>query len=577
LWFCLLPEAVPSLMQLRAPQAASTAALASHGFLFVTCWQPTLLCATVAALAEHRHAHGAGSTALLDPDFPYQSAALFDAVPDLPAAGDSGPTAGSPASTLFAAVGTGSFSALLLSPDPDDVTLAEAIQLAERTLCIIPLTRSAHTGGWPTWLRRRTAALAAPSASAWLVGIGAAFAGALRVCPLPYRDGGNEARVWDCLVPHMRVHKAIASGNFDELVALQSTPDLVSMGMQSLDDALFEMHESGEISYEDALRVADHVNALRLRIKLKSQVFQIGELLSDSLAIVSDGPTPAPQSSKPEPVQLRAFVPEAIAQSGSGIVDIWACLPGQEAEVRTLAACTRQSLQAGLRAGLPVARGVVVGITLHIDGLQVSEPTQVLPWTGEPANLSFIVHAPAGARIGEHVARAQLTVGGADLGYMHFMVAVAPEDRGRDLDIRPREAGGKTQRLHSAFASYATEDRAEMLARVQGMKSVVPDIDIFIDALSLRGGENWQDRIAEELSARDVLLLFWSAHAASSQWVRFEWQHILERRGLQAIRPVALADPRDAAPPTELASLHFGDSYLGCILAEQARRSVGPI
>ena len=42
------------------------------------------------------------------------------------------------------------------------------------------------------------------------------------------------------------------------------------LGMQTFDQALFDLHETGVISYEDAMRNADSVNELRLNIKLKS-------------------------------------------------------------------------------------------------------------------------------------------------------------------------------------------------------------------------------------------------------------------------------------------------------------------
>ncbi len=42
-------------------------------------------------------------------------------------------------------------------------------------------------------------------------------------------------------------------------------------GMQTFDQALFDLHEQELISYEDALRNADSVNDLRLQIKLQSQ------------------------------------------------------------------------------------------------------------------------------------------------------------------------------------------------------------------------------------------------------------------------------------------------------------------
>jgi twitching motility protein PilU len=43
-------------------------------------------------------------------------------------------------------------------------------------------------------------------------------------------------------------------------------------GMQTFDQALFDLHEKEVISYEDALRNADSVNDLRLQIKLNSKL-----------------------------------------------------------------------------------------------------------------------------------------------------------------------------------------------------------------------------------------------------------------------------------------------------------------
>ena len=40
------------------------------------------------------------------------------------------------------------------------------------------------------------------------------------------------------------------------------------LGMQTFDQALFDLYEAGRISYEDALRFADSTNEVRLNIKL---------------------------------------------------------------------------------------------------------------------------------------------------------------------------------------------------------------------------------------------------------------------------------------------------------------------
>ena len=41
--------------------------------------------------------------------------------------------------------------------------------------------------------------------------------------------------------------------------------------MQTFDQALYDLYDSGEITYEDALRHADSPNDLRLMIKLGSE------------------------------------------------------------------------------------------------------------------------------------------------------------------------------------------------------------------------------------------------------------------------------------------------------------------
>jgi twitching motility protein PilU len=50
------------------------------------------------------------------------------------------------------------------------------------------------------------------------------------------------------------------------------------LGMQTFDQALFDLFEADKISYEDALRNADSVNDLRLTIKLHSKNARAADL-----------------------------------------------------------------------------------------------------------------------------------------------------------------------------------------------------------------------------------------------------------------------------------------------------------
>ncbi|MEO6146907.1 MAG: PilT/PilU family type 4a pilus ATPase, partial [Sulfuriferula sp.] len=60
------------------------------------------------------------------------------------------------------------------------------------------------------------------------------------------------------------------------------------LGMQTFDQSLFDLYEAGLISYEDALRNADSLNDLRLKIKLQGQESRERDIMSglDHLDIV---------------------------------------------------------------------------------------------------------------------------------------------------------------------------------------------------------------------------------------------------------------------------------------------------
>jgi twitching motility protein PilU len=65
------------------------------------------------------------------------------------------------------------------------------------------------------------------------------------------------------------IQDLIFKGNVSEIKEVMSRS--TRLGMKTFDQSLFELFESGMISYEDALRNADSKNELRLRVKLESK------------------------------------------------------------------------------------------------------------------------------------------------------------------------------------------------------------------------------------------------------------------------------------------------------------------
>ena len=114
-------------------------------------------------------------------------------------------------------------------------------------------------------------------------------------------------------------------------------------------------------------------------------------------------------------------------------------------------------------------------------------------------------------------------------------------------------------RLRSAFISYASADRAKVVARIQGIQLACPDMDLFFDAESLRRGEHWETRLYQEIAQRDLFYLFWSQNAATSDWVQKELRYAMAQKTADYIEPIPLEGPESCPPPQCLMDKHFND------------------
>jgi hypothetical protein len=112
----------------------------------------------------------------------------------------------------------------------------------------------------------------------------------------------------------------------------------------------------------------------------------------------------------------------------------------------------------------------------------------------------------------------------------------------------------------SGFASYASKDRQRVLDRTSEICR--SGFDLWMDCLDLRPGETWKAELEKQIKNRDLFLLFWSANAKKSKWVRWEWKTALKARGISGIDPHPLDPVSEAKPPRELDKLHFGDPYM---------------
>jgi len=83
---------------------------------------------------------------------------------------------------------------------------------------------------------------------------------------LPMKDGKGRAAAIEVMLNSPLISDLIFKGDVHEIKEIMKKSR--ELGMQTFDQALFDLYEAGKISYEDALRNADSVNDLRLQIKL---------------------------------------------------------------------------------------------------------------------------------------------------------------------------------------------------------------------------------------------------------------------------------------------------------------------
>ncbi|MES2546168.1 MAG: PilT/PilU family type 4a pilus ATPase [Pseudomonadota bacterium] len=83
---------------------------------------------------------------------------------------------------------------------------------------------------------------------------------------IPKSDGIGRAAAIEIMINSPLISDLIFKGDVHEIKEIIGRSR--EIGMQTFDQALFDLHESGAISYEDALKNADSVNDIRLKIKL---------------------------------------------------------------------------------------------------------------------------------------------------------------------------------------------------------------------------------------------------------------------------------------------------------------------
>ena len=92
-------------------------------------------------------------------------------------------------------------------------------------------------------------------------------------------EGKGRAAAIEILINSPLIKDLILKGEMHEIKPIMKKSR--ELGMQTFDQALFDLYESDAITYDDAIRYADSANELRLRIKLEGKAAKEKDSLAD--------------------------------------------------------------------------------------------------------------------------------------------------------------------------------------------------------------------------------------------------------------------------------------------------------
>ena len=92
------------------------------------------------------------------------------------------------------------------------------------------------------------------------------------------RSGAGRVAAIEVLLNSPLISDLIRKGEVHEIKGVMQRSN--ELGMKTFDQALFQLYEADLITYDDALRNADSVNELRLRIKLEGKAAKAADKLA---------------------------------------------------------------------------------------------------------------------------------------------------------------------------------------------------------------------------------------------------------------------------------------------------------
>ena len=132
---------------------------------------------------------------------------------------------------------------------------------------------------------------------------------------IPRSDGQGRRAAIEILLNSPFVADLIFKGEVHAIKELMAKSR--EMGMQTFDQALYELYEAGDVNYEDALRNADSISELKLTIKLNSKRARTDDQKPKIELRMHEEPKPEPEPEISAPATFTRPAPANGAASGT--------------------------------------------------------------------------------------------------------------------------------------------------------------------------------------------------------------------------------------------------------------------
>jgi twitching motility protein PilU len=253
----VIPAQIPTLEQLAMPDALKELALSARGLCLVVGATGSGKSSTLAAMVDWRNRHSCGHILTIEDPMEFIHSHRHCIVTQREVGSDTDSWEVALKNSLRQAP-----DVILIGEIRDAQTMSYAIQFAETGhLCLATL----HASNAHQALDRIVNFLPQDRREQWLMDLALNLRAIVSQRLVMRSDQQGRVPAVEILRNSPLVADLIFKGALGELQAAMEKSR--QQGMQTLDQALFDLHEDGRISYEQALRHADGVNDLRLRIQ----------------------------------------------------------------------------------------------------------------------------------------------------------------------------------------------------------------------------------------------------------------------------------------------------------------------